>query len=211
MDIKVFYAWQDDRPGKINRYLIRDAAQEACKGITEDQSNDYNLILDESTIGVPGMCDIPNEILKKIRSCDIFLADLTFVGVSDTKAENGRLQRISNPNVIMELGYDVGSKASNESDGFERVIAVMNKAYGEPHEQMFDIKRRHPVQYCLSEGSDSATIGYAKATLTNDLKTALTTILQQSVFPENDKRAIDRFNGIRGQFESALKEARFMV
>jgi hypothetical protein len=209
MDIKVFYAWQDDRPGKNNRYLIREAAQEACNQINGDQSNEYNLSFDESTIGVPGMCDIPNEILKKIRSCDIFLADLTFVGKSETKPEGGRLQSISNPNVIMELGYDVGSKANDESDGFERVIAVMNTAYGPPDEQMFDIKRRHPIIYNLPEDSNKPKLDHAKTLLIKDLKAALITILQQTVFPEKNKTAIERFNEIRAQFESALKEGKF--
>jgi hypothetical protein len=59
MDIKVFYAWQDDRPGKINRYLIRDAAKDACNQINEEHANYCNLSLDESTLGVAGMCDIP--------------------------------------------------------------------------------------------------------------------------------------------------------
>jgi hypothetical protein len=209
MDIKVFYAWQDDRPGKVNRYLIRDAAQEACNQINEDQSNEYNLSFDESTIGVPGMCDIPNTILKKIKDCDIFLADLTFVGRSDNKSDGERLQLISNPNVIIELGYDVGSKADEASDGFERVIAVMNTAYGPPDEQMFDIKRRHPMIYDLPEDSDKAAIEHAKILLIEDFKDALITIIQQTAFPEINKTAIERFNEIRAQFESALKEGKF--
>jgi hypothetical protein len=209
MDIKIFYAWQDDRPGKINRYLIRNAAQDACKQITEDQSNGYNLIWDESTIGVPGMCDIPNEILKKIIKCDIFLADLTFVGKSEIKAVDEKEQLISNPNVIMELGYDVGSKSDKSSDGFERVIAVMNTAYGEPGEQMFDIKRRHPIKYNLPEGSDKPTIVRVQKQLTSDIINALLTILQRAVFPERGKAAIDRFNEIRTNFESSLKAGNF--
>ena len=134
MDITVFYAWQDDQPRKTNRYLIRDAAQAACDEITEDTSNDYTLTLDQDTAGQPGMCDIPNTILEKIRNCNIFLADLTFVGESINKSPEEKAQLIPNPNVTLELGYAVGSKATKESDGFDRVIAVMNTAYGEPDE-----------------------------------------------------------------------------
>jgi len=209
MDIKVFYAWQDDRPGKINRHLIRDAVKDACKQINEEHANEYNLSLDESTLGVAGMCDIPNTILKKIKDCDIFLADLTFVGKSDNKSDGDRLQRISNPNVIMELGYDVGSKADEASDGFERIIAVMNTAYGEPNEQMFDIKRRHPIKYNLPEGSDNTAIARIQKQLTADIKDALVTILRQVVFPERGKASIDRFNEIRTQFESSVRKGEF--
>ena len=119
MDITVFYAWQDDRPGKVNRYLIRDAALEACRQITEDIAIGHSLKLDQDTAGRPGMCDIPNTILKKIRDCDILLADLTFVGQSETKSANAKPQLVTNPNVTLELGYAVGSKVTEESDGFD--------------------------------------------------------------------------------------------
>ena len=36
MDATVFYAWQSDRPRKTTRDLIRNAAEGACKRITED-------------------------------------------------------------------------------------------------------------------------------------------------------------------------------
>ena len=101
MDITVFYAWQSDRPGKVNHYLIRDAARDACERITEDKSNDWTLDLDSDTKGVAGMCDIPNVILKKIKKCDIFLGDLTIVGA--TPGEHPK--QLPNPNVVIELGY----------------------------------------------------------------------------------------------------------
>jgi hypothetical protein len=85
----------------------------------------------------------------------------------------------------------------------------MNTAYGEPNEQMFDIKRRHPIKYNLPEESDKATFEHAKTLLIKDFKDALITILQQTVFPEKNKSAIERFNEIRAQFESALKEGKF--
>ena len=93
MDVTVFYAWEDDRPGKVCRYFIRDAAKEACERITSDPSNDWRVSLDEATQGVPGMCDIPNAILEKIRHCEVFLADLTFVGGTDAE---GDVQLVSN-------------------------------------------------------------------------------------------------------------------
>src|ERR1700722_14723587 len=80
MKMTVFYAWQSDRPGKVNHYLIRDAALAACERITADKSNDWQVSLDSDTQGGAGMCDIPNTILKKIDESDILLADLTLVG-----------------------------------------------------------------------------------------------------------------------------------
>jgi hypothetical protein len=208
VNVTVFYAWQDDRPGKVNRYLIRDAAQAACDEITGDHSNDYTLTLDQDTAGQPGMCDIPNTILEKIRDCDIFLADMTFVGMSETKSIDEKTQLIPNPNVTLELGYAVGSKATKESDGFDRVIAVMNTSYGNPDEQMFDVKRRHPIRYNLSAGTTSA-VQRVQESLTKDIKSALLTILDKVVVFQKGEIAAERFNGIRTKFESDVRNGQF--
>jgi len=102
MDVTVFYAWQSDRPGKINRHFIRDAASDACKRITDDSTNHFRLTFDSDTRGVAGMCDIPATILEKIDTCDGFLTDLTFVGKTDDGTDREKL--VPNPNVVFELG-----------------------------------------------------------------------------------------------------------
>jgi hypothetical protein len=66
MNATVFYAWQSDRPSKVNRNLVRRAAEAACKRITKDESNPWEVNLDSDTQDVAGMCDIPNTILDKI-------------------------------------------------------------------------------------------------------------------------------------------------
>jgi hypothetical protein len=66
MDVTIFYAWQTDRPEKVNLDLIRAAALAACERITKDKSNGWRVSLDSDTQGVAGMCDIPNIILKKM-------------------------------------------------------------------------------------------------------------------------------------------------
>lgn len=209
MDIKVFYAWQSDRPSEINKDFIYNAALDACKQISDDSSNDFVLELVQDIEGHPGMCDIPKIILEKIKNCNIFLSDLTLVGKTQPKEDDRKPRSISNPNVIFELGYNVGSKVSNESDGFERVVAVMNTAYGEPDEQMFDINHRVLIKYNLQENSDKSEIDRTQKKLTDDIKDALITILRQVVFPERGKTAIDRFNEIRTQFESSVREGKF--
>jgi hypothetical protein len=181
MDITVFYAWQSDRPSKVSHYLIRNAAQEACEEITNDPTNDFVLTLDQDTRGQPGMCDIPNTILEKIRKCHVFLADLTFVGRSDSPLAGEEPQLIPNPNVTLELGYAVGAKVTDTSDGFDRVIAVMNTAYGKPNEQMFDIKRRQPIRFDLPENADKSAIQRVQESVTEDIRTALQTILAKAM------------------------------
>lgn len=207
MDVTVFYAWQDDRPGKLNRYLIRDAANDACQRISDDPGNDFTVHLDQDTKGRPGMCDIPNTILEKIRECDVLLADLTFVGTTDPEVTPRK--QIPNPNVLMELGYAVGCKATDESDGFERVIGVMNVAYGKPEEQMFDIKRRRPICYELPQDSGKDEIQRARKSLGKHIEAALRTILGEAVLPGKGEIGAQRFQEIRDQFEASVRDGSF--
>jgi hypothetical protein len=72
------------------------------------------------TKGEAGMCDIPNTILKKIRACDIFLADLTRVYPTEAKPDN----LAPNPNVVFELGYAARHLR------FGAPIGVINEAFG---------------------------------------------------------------------------------
>src|SRR5260370_4940403 len=120
MQITVFYAWQSDRSGKVNHYLIRDVAQDACKRISDDKTNPWRVRLDSDAQGEAGMCDIPNTILKKIEKSDIMLADLTLVGRIDGERE----KLTPNPNVVFELGYAAAKMA------FPSLIGVMNRAFG---------------------------------------------------------------------------------
>jgi len=200
MDVTVFYAWQDDRPSECNRYLIRDAAKQACARITNDPSNDWRVSLDEATQGVPGMCDIPNTILEKIQRSDVFLVDLTFVGSTDTE---GEAQLISNPNVLFELGYAVGIL------DFDHILDVMNVAYGQPERQMFDVKRRWGIRYDLPENSGKSGLRIGRENLSRDIEAALLTILDKAVLPDKAEKASERFARIRAEFESSVRDGSF--
>ncbi|HVA46700.1 MAG TPA: hypothetical protein VNH11_10085 [Pirellulales bacterium] len=200
MEVEVFYAWQSDRPERVNRYLIRDAAAAACERITKDNSGGFVVSLDSDTQGVGGMCDIPQTILDKIDRCQVFLPDLTFVGATQDTSEP---QLISNPNVLFELGYAVRSK------GFGRVLAVMNEFYGGPKDQMFDVKRRWAIRYSLAEGSDKKTIKAAQQTLSSDMENGLRTIIA-GIKPETGQpQQADRFESIRTRFETSVREGKF--
>lgn len=204
MDVTVFYAWQDDRPGKCNRYLIRDAAKEACATITDDPSNDWHVSLDEAAQGVPGMCDIPNTILEKIRDCDVFLGDVTFVGKGDARGDSdAEVRLISNPNVLFELGY------AAKAIGFGRILGVMNEAYGKPEQQMFDVKRRWAIRYDLPESSSKPGLRTARENLSRDIEAALRTILENAVLPNKGDKASERFARIRAEFESSMHDGSF--
>ena len=77
--ITAFYAWQSDTPEECNRHFIRIALEDAAKRISADAIMGVDLRIDYDTEGVPGTPPITDTILDKIRECDIFIPDVTFV------------------------------------------------------------------------------------------------------------------------------------
>ncbi len=202
MEITVFYAWQDDRPRKTTRFLIRDALIAACDQLSADKAIPHSFKVDESTKDVPGMCDIPNTILEKINACHIFLADFTFVGESQSRAGKD-VKQIPNPNVSLETGYAAHAK------GFARLVAVMNKAYGKPDDQMFDTKRRHAITYQLDEKCSAADITRAHKVLAKELAEALAVIAAKSVLPIEGESSAAHFSNARTTFEDHVRRGQF--
>jgi hypothetical protein len=68
------------------------------------------------------------------------VADVPFVGFS--RSFDGREKKLPNINVAIEIGY------AGRAVGWERMIVVMNGAYGDADEQVFDLKRhRNPITF----------------------------------------------------------------
>lgn len=144
MEFTVFYAWQNDRPGKTTRYLIRDALQDAIRTIVADATIDDCPRLDSDTRDVTGTPAIAETIFEKIRTCGVFVADVTFVTTIESDEGPTEPKLIPNPNVLVELGYAAAAI------GWERIVCVMNTAFGPPDRQIFDLShRRRPIQYDL--------------------------------------------------------------
>jgi hypothetical protein len=138
LPLTLFYSWQMDRPTKVCRDFIRMALDEAVAILAA--SGDIALKIDSDTQDVAGTPAITETILGKIRSCDIFLADMTFVAQAGEKL-------IPNPNVMGEYGYALHAK------GTPRILLVMNEAYGPAKELPFDLHHlRHPEGYAVDEG-----------------------------------------------------------
>lgn len=98
MPIVIFYSWQSDRDPKTTRYFIREALDLAVRRLAREMDVEEVLRVDQDTQGVPGHPEIFRMICEKIDSCAIFVADLTYVGTTETG------DRIPNPNVAIELG-----------------------------------------------------------------------------------------------------------
>jgi hypothetical protein len=181
---RVFYSWQSDRPSKYNRSLIEAAAERAIKRVRADGV--VELALDRDVRGVGGTPDIAETIFRKIRACDIFLADVTpakRIGMPWSR------EGIPNPNVMLELGYAV------RDAGWDNVVCVLNTAYGRAQGLPFHLKqRRHPIEYhCdLSSGSTGPT----RDRLSDALGGAFKEIIGRSPYP--------RHQGIAFQFHAGL-------
>ena len=146
MDFSLFFAWQSDSPLDDNKHLIRDAAKIAVKRVAADAEVEESPRLDHDTKGMSGTPEVANAIFSKIERAGMFLADVTFVGSS--RSHDGRDKKLPNMNAAIELGY------AGRAIGWERIILVMNTAYGQPDEQVFDIKhRRNPITFWVAADS----------------------------------------------------------
>jgi hypothetical protein len=148
--IKVFYSWQSDINAKYNRYFQLGCLKAAVKKVNQEFDLKESMREDHDTKGVTGSPDIATTILSKIEGSDIFIGDITFVSFTDNN------RALSNPNVLIELGYAMHAL------GDERVINVINTAFGEPEGNIpFDLAhKRWPISYELSDknSSDKATV-----------------------------------------------------
>lgn len=174
-EFTVFYAWQADRDKKSNRYLIQKAAEEALERIGKDSTTGCSMILDHDTLDVPGTPAVTDTILQKIGKATIFLADLTYVAQTEPSDATGKKKSVPNPNVLFELGY------AFKVLGSERIICVMNDAYGKAEEQIFDLAhRRWPLSYELVP-DDQSRRATEKNSLSNKIEQAVRAILKSDV------------------------------
>ena len=164
-DWKVFYSWQSDLPNSINRGFIQDALERAAKAIRQDDSIKVEPVVDRDTAGVPGSPDIANTIFAKIDGSQVFACDVSIINVDD------KARPTPNPNVLIELGY--GYKALTS----ERILMIMNTAFGEPKLLPFDLSKKRVITYQLApEGEAKAAV---RKELVQKLENALRTIVSR--------------------------------
>ena len=149
-DYKVFYSWQSDLPNATNRGFIEKSLETALKSIRNDDSLEIEPVIDRDTWGLPGIPDIAESILDKIEQCQIFVCDVSFIN-------QGHSSRLTpNPNVLVELGYALRSLGS------ERVIMVMNSAFGKPELLPFDLKMKRVISYEMTIEAEDRSIARKK-------------------------------------------------
>ncbi|TWU62571.1 hypothetical protein V7x_43060 [Crateriforma conspicua] len=162
----VFFSWQSDTKSRHCRDLIREALDVAGGAISEDSGNPFHVLIQSDTEGEPGLCNIPETLLRRLRESDAVVSDLTFV--AQTGANEPKY--CSNPNVLFELGYAFASI------GPERLICVINEAHGAAAKQIFDLAHhRRPIAFISP--ADGKTRKQTIQSLANDLEDALRGVL----------------------------------
>jgi hypothetical protein len=169
---KVFYSWQSDLPNPTNRGFILKALEQATKSICKDDSIEVEPVVDRDTANVPGSPDIASTIFTKIEKAQVFVCDISIIN------SESELQRLTpNPNVLIELGY------AFKALGSERVIMVMNTAFGKPEDLPFDLKMRRVITYNSNKEDNDKSQERNKLQLT--LNAALRSILKEEVVTNN--------------------------
>jgi hypothetical protein len=195
MSYKIFYAWQSKTPSKYNWSFIEECLKDAIKQLKKQLRDDSpDFYIDRDTKGVPGIPNIVWTIEEKIKFCDVFVADLTFINITLNQApiqQQTILQKIFNilpktpqfsidsimegipaPNVTQELGLALGSTTTSE-----RIVTIINTAYGDPTKLHFDIsQRKFPIRYEYNEKTTVEQKKVEKKTLTEALKARLSEI-----------------------------------
>ena len=167
--MKIFWSWQSDTPGKIGRFLIRDALEVAISELSEDLTVDPaerpdEIVLDHDRKGVPGSPALAELIYRKIRASDVFVADVTPVGVAAEKSD----KKLINSNVAIELGYALGAHSD------EHLIMVLNTAFGHREVLPFDLAHKAgPIEFQLSATASKKDIEAAAKVLIDKFKVAL--------------------------------------
>jgi len=181
----IFWSWQSDRDPKLHHYFVRDALKDACKLIAID--TDYEEAarpeVDHDTKNVAGTPDITKTILDKITKANVFVADMTPVGVTDpaelqpNTAADKRTEpkHLQNPNVMSELGYAEHALSQG------RIILVANGAhYPGPVALPFDWRHRSGAKvYNLKDGATKEEIKAEQKRFAEVLKSCIVPILAE--------------------------------
>ena len=128
----LFLSWQSDRKD------CRNFVSSIVKKLHKRVSDLVTITVDRDTVNVPGAPDIGDTIFEKIDRCDLFLADITLINDEDSGC-----RRTPNPNVMIELGYAI------KTLGWERILLIQCKDYGDIEELPFDINHRRICNFSL--------------------------------------------------------------
>lgn len=159
--MNVFFSWQSDLPSNTNTTVIRGALKQISDAHVEWK-------MDEATRNTSGSPDISLVVENKIRCTDVLIADVSLInGLFSTE------KKTPNPNVLFELGIACGII------GWNRIVLVFNKAYGDVENLPFDISKHRSLIYEIPQ--DTTLSNKEKiSVLKSKLEEALTQIEQDN-------------------------------
>lgn len=129
---KIFYSWQSDNT-KVRNFIMR-----ALESIRPEDIG-MEVEIDHDTAGLPGSPKIEDAIIDKIKTCDLFVADVTIIN----QGWEGR--KLCNPNVLFELGVAVGHI------GWDRIALVYCNDYGDIEYLPFDFNHNRMISFSIEE------------------------------------------------------------
>lgn len=159
---RIFYSWQATLPNATNRGFIETALERAVRELQRDDELNLEAVIDRDTAGVPGAPDIASTIFAKIDDADAVVADVSFT-ICDGE------RRSPNPNVLVEAGYALRAL------GPDRVLLVVNEAFGPVEALPFDLKMRRALTYEVAEGAGDKAA--QRADLAGKLQRGLAAVL----------------------------------
>ena len=145
--MKIFWSWQFDTPGKTGRHFVWDVLADAIAVLKEpsdveepsEREAREALHLEDDRKGVEGSPDLAPTIFKKIDRAAVFIADVTLVGERSISADSpteAPPKKLINSNVAIECGYAL--RAFTDA----RVLMIQNVHYGDREELPFDLKHK---------------------------------------------------------------------
>ena len=191
----VFYSWQSDLPNRTNRAFILDALEQAARAVRSDASVGVDPVVDRDTAGVAGSPEIAATIFAKIAEADIFVPDVSLVTSHHARRPS------PNPNVLLELGFAMSEL------GWDRVVMVMNTAFGDPTRLPFDLRGHRVVTYNCSDEPGTIKTGEQRA-LEKELTDAITAIFREQASRRNaeDRTHLDSLHADAVEFQAQRLE-----
>ena len=175
-EITIFYSWQSDLPDNTNRKLIRDALHLLIPELENDR---IRIFIDEATREEAGSPNIPITIMEKIKTSDIFIADVTIINNECDSCD----RKTPNPNVVFELGFAVSIL------GWSRIILLLNKAYSDEKDLPFDFDRHRVTSY-FAKAVKADIYKSNRNNLSSLLKEAVSIIIEQNPIKEIKKNKL---------------------
>lgn len=177
----LFLSWQSDR--KDCRKFVNKVVEKLSKNISEL----VTVLVDRDTMNVPGSPDIGDTIFEKIDKCDLFIADITLIN-----DEASGYRRTPNPNVMIELGYAI------KTLGWERIILLQCKDYGDVEELPFDINHRRICSFSIESDIKTAEERAKKKqnseiNVVDKLKETITILLDKKMLFGGNKGNVPKF------------------